>query len=364
MMNGDFFKGKPGPEFWQEYTVLWQNSLDHSPFQAPHFIEFLTQDYAKKVVYFACRKEGKLVGTAFFRKFKGCYIFLSEVKSDHNTLVLHRDCTSEDLEEIFRQLLSAIKHNNWAFVLNNFPNWASYMPMINELGLQSTLFWDNHPYSVCPTLKETSGQAIYDRFNGSRELRYRVNRLKKQQEAEFEVFQKDEDLLEWVDQFCQLHIKRWKGTSSPSRYEQEAQRAFLLHCLQAWIEDEVLVRFSIKIADGTRIGFVVGLLEGDSLIHHTTAYDDQYRKYSPGKALIHFIGQWMAQQNLSNLDFGQGDEKYKYEFTNTEPKLNRIFVSPPLHFPFILKAKIAQSLRSNDRLRRFYREKIKPVTKK
>ncbi len=363
-MTGFFSKDGLLPAFWQEYTTLWQNSLDQSPFQAPHFIEFLAKKFENKVVHFECRKDDQLLGAAFFRKTKGQYVFLSEVKSDHNTLVLHQNCTPEDLSEIFRELLSAIKKRGWAFVLNNFPDWASYAPMINELGLKSTLFWDNHPYSVCPTLKETSGQAIYERFNGSRELRYRVNRLKNQQEADFEVFRQEEDLTAWVSQFCELHIKRWKGTTTPSRYEEQGEEKFLLQCLQAWIKDEVLVRFSIKIANGTRIGFVIGLLHKDSLIHHTTAYDNNYRKYSPGKALIHFIGEWMAGKKLKTLDFGQGDEKYKYEFTNTEPKLNRIFISPPLHFPFIFKAKIAQSLRNNERLRKFYREKIKPVSKK
>ncbi|MCB0575461.1 MAG: hypothetical protein KDC61_12955, partial [Saprospiraceae bacterium] len=44
----------------------------------------------------------------------------------------------------------------------------------------------------------------------------------------------------------------------------------LLDSLRAWIGDKILVRFSIK-KDGQRIAFVIGLREGDALIHHSTS---------------------------------------------------------------------------------------------
>ncbi len=359
-MNAFFSSGLPNADFWTAYRQLWQNSLNRSPFQAPDYTHYLAQKFKAELLVFQCLKEEQLIGAAFFRKSKGNFIFLSEIKADHNCFVIDNRCSTTELYVFFQHFVAGIKKKRWPFILTNHANWISYVPILDEVGRQSQLFWDNNAYSVCPTLKETSGEILFKRFNGSKELRYRVSRLKNQQEAVFEWFQQDEDLSAWVSAFCQLHIKRWEGTPTPSRYESEEQRQFLLECLKAWIDDELLVRFSVKVADGTRIGFVICLLHEATLIHHTTAYDDNYRKYSPGKALLHFIGEWMAERDLKNLDFGQGNEKYKYEFANTEPQLNRIYVSSPLHLSFIVKAKVAQSIRNNEPLRKFYREKIKP----
>ncbi|GJM31917.1 MAG: hypothetical protein DHS20C18_09180 [Saprospiraceae bacterium] len=363
-MKASFQTSFPDEKFWEAYQQLWSNSKHRSPFQVRHFIYFLANRYRNKLCIYQCFREGTLIGAAFFKKDKGSYTFLSEVKSDHNYFVLDQSCSSTELEFFFQQFFQEIKKRQWAFTLNNQPSWEEYMAPFIDAGEKSGLFWNNAPYSVCPTLKETSGQSLFERFNQSRELRYRVNRMKNQQEATFEVFREDEDLEEWVEAFCRLHILRWENTTSPSRYIDPEQRSFLLNCLSAWIADRVLVRFSVKIGDGTRVGFVICLIQNDTLIHHTTAYDDAYRKYSPGKALLHFIGEWMAEAALKNLDFGQGNEKYKYEFTNTEPILNRIFISSPLKLPFILKAKISRSIRDNEKLRKFFRERIKPLTQK
>jgi hypothetical protein len=289
------------------------------------------------------------------------------VKADHNFFVIHRDCSSEEIGLFFKSLLEKIKDENWTLRLRLLPLWASYIPTFVEAINASGLFWNVAKRSVCPILEEPTPKELHDNLNSSRELRYRVNKIKNQLNGEYEILTGAEDLDVWAEKFCDLHQKRWEGSDSPSRYMSDEGRKFLKNCLLAWAEDKMLVRFAVKVG-GERIAFVICLIQQNSLIHHSTAYDDEYHKYSPGKALILIIADWMQKNGLNVLDFGEGAEAYKYAYTNKEMELNEISIAPFSNFSFIFKVKwqqvVRENIHENARFMKFYKEKIKPFTQR
>lgn len=354
----------PDQNFWREYTELWETSVHKPVFKSPHYIQFLSEKYKASFAIYTLRLNGKLMGVSFFRKDGNEYRLLTDVKADHNFFVLHKCLSLDELAVFFSGLLQEIKKENWAVSLLVQPAWASYMEVFEREARASGLFIDISKRSVCPVLEEATPKDLFDKLNGSRELRYRVNRIKSQLNGEFEILTDDEDLDNWVRKFCQLHQKRWEGTGSPSRYANEMSQNFLKTCLQAWAADKTLVRFSVK-AGGERIAFVICLLQQNRLIHHSTAYDDDFYKYSPGKALILVIGQWMRDNELNILDFGEGAEAYKYAYTNVELSLNQISIASYANIPFILKVKLKKAFRkrmvNNPKIKKFYNDKIRPL---
>lgn len=357
----------PDQKFWSEYTELWANSIYRPVFKSPHYVQFLAKKYEGSVAIYRFYREGKLKGASFFVRDGSEYRMMTDIKADHNFFVLHKDLTQEDIVNFIRGLLAEIKKEHWALSMHVQPAWASYMGTFEKMASTSGLFFDIAQHSVCPILEEATAKDLYDKLNSSRELRYRVSRIKSQLNGEFEILTGDEDLDNWVRKFCRLHQKRWEDSGTPSRYADEQSQQFLKNCLQAWADDKTLVRFSVKVG-GERIAFVICLLQQNRIIHHSTAYDDEYYKYSPGKALILTIGQWMLDHGLNILDFGEGAESYKYAYTNKELTLNQISISSYANLPFILKVKIRKTLRQkivkNPGLKKFYNEKIRPLTQK
>jgi len=367
MSNNDSFlltkNPKLDPDFWEQYRRLWQNSATRSPFQAPCILQYYVQRVENPVAVFQYFQNAELIAAALFKKENGCYTFLSDMKTDANFFVLHQSCTEEDIRQIFDQFLHLVKKEGWALMLNNQPSWAAYMPLFEAAGKASGLYWQNIRYSVCPVAEDETPEALFKRINGSRELRYRVNKLKNQENAVFEVLTDDTELEHWADEFCQAHVLRWDSTPTPSAYRDPARRQFLKGCLQAWNADGILRRFSVKVNTG-RVGFVIGLMEANSLVHHSTTFHPDYWKFSPGKALIHFMAEWMVAQNLRALDFGDGDEPYKYTVADREHILNRIFISNPLNLPFILKTQAIKVVRDNPKMYGFYRDTFKRLTQR
>jgi hypothetical protein len=353
----------PDDRFWEEYAELWQCSEERSPFQSPEILKYFAGLGKEDVFAFQLHSEDKLAGAVLLKRDKKVYHFLSDRKTDANFFVFRRKATDEDIRLFFTSLLDTLKGSGFSLMLNNVPGWASYMPILVECGEKAGLFWQNLKYSVSPVIEGSTPEELGAIVKGSKEIRYKSNRLKNHHNAHFEVLTSGEDMEKWVDEFCQSHILRWKDTPTPSGYRKEQKQQFLLGCLQAWQRDGVLVRFAVKVKD-RRVGFVIGLISGESLIHHSVTYHPEFQKMSPGKAVLLAMSEWMKENNARILDFGDGDEDYKYQFANKEHVLSRIFVAEKTSLAFILRTKSIKLVRSNAYLFKLYRDRIKILQKK
>jgi len=348
----------PEDSFWMDYTDLWQNSIGRSPFQSPGIMKYFSGLKKDEITIIKFSKDQQLVGATLLKEEKGAFTFLSDLKTDANFFVFREGCTSEDFDFFFSSLLQKAETMQWAFELNNIPTWAKYMDTFQQCLFKTKLFSKNIKYSVCPVIDAGSSSELLKIVTRTHKHRYPYNKLLKQLNAEFEILTDNWDLENWVKDFCNTHLNRWQNTPTPSSFRNKNRQVFFLNCLKAWCRDNILVRFAVKV-NSQRIGFVVGLREKNSLIHHSTTFNIDYRQFAPGKALIYVMANWMQQSNLGILDFGDGDEEYKYFFANKEQVLNRIIISSKKNYRFILKAKLISTVRKNSRLYNFYRNKLK-----
>lgn len=358
-MKSVIIQNLPDQRFWDAFAALWENSAQKSIFQGPHFMRYLAGRYERNLVVYAFYKGDQLMGAAFFQNEDGVYKFLSEIKSDYNFVTLHKDCTQEEIRLFFRNFFREVKKRNWTIILNYQPSWAEYLPVLEQEGKASGLFIVVSKHSICPVLEGETPKSIHDWFNGLKNFRYYVNRLKKQQGAEFEVLTGDEDLDRWNDEFCNCHVKRWANTPTPSDYSTANMQELSREVFRAWAQDGALTRFSIRIGE-ERIAFNVALRQGNALVGHAQAYDPDFGKFSPGKALMYFIGEWMAENGFNKIDFGKGGEAYKFGMTNGELELYKIFISSYSNVPFVVKSKLEKTVRSNTGFISVYRGKIRP----
>lgn len=359
MMRTTIIQSYPDQHFWGAYVDLWKNSAQQSVFQGPHFIRYLAKKFEQELAIYACYKNEQLIGVAFFRNDGGIYKLLSEIKSDYNFVTLHNECSEEDIRFFFKYFYQEVKKRHWTIILSYQPSWAGYLKILEEEGKASGLFLVVSKHSTCPVLEGETPKAIKDWFNSLKNFRYYVNRLKKQQNAEFEVFTGEEELDKWTDEYYACHVKRWNHTATPSKYDQADIQKLSTEIFRAWAKEDSLTRFSIKVGK-ERIAFNVALRQGNALVGHSQAYDPDFGKYSPGKALMYFIGEWMSNNGFNKIDFGQGGEAYKFGMTNGELELYKIFISNYSNIPFVVKSKLEKTVRSNTGFISVYRGTIKP----
>ncbi len=358
-MNFSIFYQQPDTAFWERYTRLWQNSRHRSPFQSPNILRYYSDKNPGKVAVFQCERAGELLGAGLFKRDKDHYTFLSDMKTDANFFILHRDCTPNETRQFFEKLLQTTQKENWALMLNHKPAWAGYMDVLESVVQKSTLYALSLDYSVCPIAEAETPESLFKEVSASRNTRYKLNKFVKQQ-GSFEVLTDDSDLEQWAEDFCNAHVLRWASTPTPSSYSNPERRIFFKNCLRAWYTDGVLVRFALRTEKG-RIGLMAGLLEEETLIYHTPTFHPDFAHVSPGRVLIYYITQWMTENGLRRLDFGDGNEPYKYYVASKEQVLRRIFLSRKSNFRFILTTRFIKAIRENPRIYQVYQNKMKPL---
>lgn len=350
----------PDADFWSRYAQLWERSLHRSAFQSPHIVQYFSGLIHDGLAVFECTDEDKLIATALFKRENGYYTFLSDLKTDANFFLLDRNCTPEMMRHIFEGFIGLIEQEKMTLMLNHFPAWAGYMGIIEDLLRASSLYSMQLDYSVCPVAAGETPEALYKEVSASRNTRYKVNKFVKQENGTFEVLTDDADMDHWADEFCDAHVARWAPTPTPSAYRDPKRREFLKNCLHAWYADKVLVRFALRVGE-KRIGFMVGLLEEETLIYHAPTFHPDYAHCSPGRALIYFITQWMAENKLRILDFGDGNEPYKYYVASKDQVLRRIFISGKYNLSFIAKTRFIKAVREHQKIYSLYQNKLKPA---
>ncbi len=349
-------------EFWDEYRALWELSLYQSPFQAPEYLRYLSKKTSRPVFVFQFFRGDALLGATVFKITNNTLFFLSQVKSDHNYFILHQKTTTSDWERFFEGLLDTIYQNKFCCEFNNLAGWAIYQKSFEDSYRASPLFTRSVDSAVCLMLVKSTPSELGKTLNKSRSNRYNRNRLIREHGVTFHADTGRDDLSAWVKAFCACHIERWSDTATPSAYldpkKIEALEAFLL----TWEADNLLVRFSIR-KEQENIAFCIGLLQQDSLIHHSTTYSQAFSKYSVGSVLMLFIGEWMQSNNLNTLDFGYGNEAYKYRYTNEKGILKTLFAAPKSSILFRGKANIIAFFRERPFLIDKYRQHLRPLIK-
>jgi CelD/BcsL family acetyltransferase involved in cellulose biosynthesis len=362
-MNAYIDYSIPDDNFWEAYAELWQNSLEKPVFQSPGLMRYFAQTRREDVAVYRFYSNDTLKGAAFFLNGpSGVYSFLSDLKTDHNHFVIRRDCDEAELRAFFDHFHEAIKREKWALVLNNKPVWAPYMSAFAASGHAKNLYWNSSKSSVSPRARQATPQAVFEHLTKSKNNRYKWNRLKREREGWFEVLCGDEDLEAWARGFCDSHVSRWEDSLTPSSYGSTSRRTFLLDCLRSWQADGVLVRFALRVGE-ERIAFVIGLKQENTLIYHALTHNPAFDKYSPSLVLVGLLGEWMLENGFDTLDFGDGNESYKYNFANEEGQLNSVFISSKTNLPFILRSELVSRVRRHPVLIRLYREKIRPRAK-
>ncbi len=312
--------------FWVEYRQLWGRSELKCPFQAPTYLRNLADEREGIITGFCLRIGGRLSGIGVFCLEGKKLRFLSDLKSDQNNFVIDRNVPEGIVEGFFVSFLQEVHARSWKVLFHKCPSDSPNTQALASALSKSRLFHLRCDYAVCPVLAAADGASLYAVINRSKNQRFKVRRFVRRENLTFEVLTDEASLESWLTEFFQLHVLRWQRDGRYSKYRSAAARALLTNGLWAWTQDGVAVRFALK-KGSRRLVMALALRQGESLIGNLQAFDPAHAKNSPGRAMLNYIGQWMADRNISRLNFGEGGDAYKYEYANEQQSLHTYFIS-------------------------------------
>ena len=133
-------------------------------------------------------------------------------------------------------------------------------------------------------------------------------------------FRETVDVLAQLEDYFQLHVERWKDTSTPSKFEQAEERRLFQERTRRLGECGWL-RFSRLDWNGRPIAVDWGTCYRGHFKYGKPAHAADMERYSPGAVLLRHVILAAIREGAHTFDFGFGDEPYKYRYATGEVRL-------------------------------------------
>ncbi len=178
--------------------------------------------------------------------------------------------------------------------------------------------WDVSPYVELPESWDAHVQSLSKKDR--HELRRKLRRLEASGEAEYRVYDKDNDELpEALDDFVSL---MGKSSEAKSDFLTPERRSFL-ETLTRTMADAESLQLAFLDVGGKPVSATMSFLEGDRLLLYNSGYDPEYRHLSVGLLLKAYGLRGAIEQGLREYDFLRGNEPYKYDLGGNDRVLYR-----------------------------------------
>lgn len=119
-----------------------------------------------------------------------------------------------------------------------------------------------------------------------------------------------------LDEFFDLHIKRWESRGVESKFQNSVYRNVYQSLCKLKIEKYGQNVLSFVRSDGKLLATHLGFIVGDSFLYQIPAFDVTQKSKSPGTVLLKSILDFIVNENLSVFDMGYGMEEYKFRYMN------------------------------------------------
>jgi CelD/BcsL family acetyltransferase involved in cellulose biosynthesis len=225
-------------------------------------------------------------------------------------------------ERCFEQIASHLAARPAAFdviALCDIPDasltHAGLLQALRRHGFEGTAFVSEQ----CPqTVLKATWKETLDAFEGRgkhlRERKKAFAQLQQRFKVELEVCRNEEDLARDVQEFMEMHQRRWTSVGQKGVYAEPATVTFQLEVARRFFSRGWL-HLSFLRVDGARHSVLCSFKHGGLLTVYLTGFGEAgaATKYSPGLAHHWLCMEDLIPQGVEVYDFLRGTEPYKYK---------------------------------------------------
>ncbi len=121
---------------------------------------------------------------------------------------------------------------------------------------------------------------------------------------------------EILNSFFELHIKRWEGEGSESKFKQNVYKEIYRSLFVLEIPRYGQPVLSYIKSNNDFLAMHLGFIIGDSFLYQVPALNVDQKSKSSGTILIKVILDFLAEKKIRVFDMGYGMEEYKFRYMN------------------------------------------------
>ena len=247
--------------------------------------------------------------------------FIGDGRSDYCDLL-----ADDDRGTVGAMIGGLRDYHRWDVMdLKNIPEQSRTVEMIRSACRDAGFSVIVRDQFLCPTLlvrgHEQSANLIFNKAA----LRRRYNRIQRMGRLVCRDLTTAAEVEPYLDRFFEQHVSRWSGTTTPSLFNEAANRAFYRE-LTTRLDGTGWLLFSLVELDDQPIAIHYGFDCNDALLWYKPSFDPAFASRSPGLVLVrHLIGR-AVEYGRREFDFTVGQEPFKLRFANSVRKTVRIQV--------------------------------------
>jgi len=269
-------------------------------------------------------EDTQLVGIAPFRKtrksLKGNFGYsiiepLTNGDTDYTGLIISEQetrCMHQFLAYLFSQ-------KDWDIItLPDLPQTSQTLKLLKQTSRDIPKFevqiGINCPYLKIPNSKEKllANLGVKHRKN----LQRRLRKLEKEHgKVELKQYYELGSFEQTIEIFFELHQKRWIKKGKSGRFDNQKARDITLQTAKYFAEKDWFRLFFLTV-NNKPIAAELNLEYNGKMYGHLAGFDPDYSRYSVGHLLQLKVIEQCIEKGLSEYDFMQGDEAYKFDWTS------------------------------------------------
>ncbi|MGD0643948.1 MAG: GNAT family N-acetyltransferase [Candidatus Bathyarchaeia archaeon] len=312
------------PEDLLSLKSSWKNLLKGSDYPVFSTWEWLSTWWKhcgnnNKLLVLLAEENGAIAGIAplmysndkIFGLRRGKIRFIGAPDSDYSDFIIAEK--REDCLKLFFEYLNTLPEK-WNFVdLEDIPQNAKCLPYLTNISK------DLKPINSCPYLLLPESYEEFLTMLSPKKRKYIKNGMKKLEEnfeVEFVDYSQPEHFSQGMEEFFQLHQKKWKSLGCSGVFSDPKMCNFHMDIAKIFSKDGWLSLNVLKLS-GNPVAAEYGFKYNSKYYAYLAGYDPAYSKYSVGNMLFVHIIRNLIQEKLTQYDFLRGSEQYKSYWTAT-----------------------------------------------
>lgn len=305
----------------------------------------------------AVDSKGTLVGGAFFVIRGKSAELLGSGPADYLDIPIDATLPSELIAALQRKLIEELFHHHPSITSIDLCHLIEGRQTPANLILLNGLHLTKLRTMPAPRI----GRAGILELVGRASLRRPDNRLARMGHVSCQHYCSADEILPRLEPFFDQHVARWKGTASPSLFEDPVQRDFY-RTLTSELSETGWLRYTEIRLDDVLAAAHFGFSMNGSFIWYKPSYSPDIADLSPGVVLIRRLLLLALEEGANEFDFTIGDEDFKRRYATEERIVDDISICRSQLEATLLRAKIL--LRKGARAGLEHLKLLTPRTKK
>lgn len=225
-----------------------------------------------------------------------------------------------DVEEIFNLVIKKLTEDRgyWdCIVWSDLPGDSIYNKLFSERLTDDFKIIDKVKTVDCPYIRlnlnmEQAETGLNHKY--VKKILFKQRKLIRQKGTYlYQRVIKETDIDPVMNKLFELHQRKWNGTESSSKYNNQKEREYALLTAKKLFQHNLLHLSYLEI-NKQIIAVHFGMIDGSRFYFYIPSFDTEFGKYSAGQLLIYHLILDAGKEGCQYFDFLKGGEAYKYKW--------------------------------------------------